>query len=134
MSMLSTSKVWSFILLFFDSGRHTHVQRCNVFVDCPVKITIRPPGGNVSVGTTFTCSADAYPQASYQWTGANGTANNDTFQLNQEGNYTLTCTATNYLSGYPNGRCQDTLTVDGTTYGGKIVIVHISPQMRACGQ
>jgi hypothetical protein len=85
--------------------------------DCPTNVVIRPSGGNIAVGTTFICSADAYPTVTiYEWIAANGSSvgNSNFFTLTEEGDYGITCKVANFLSEGTNNPCWNSTHVTGT--------------------
>jgi PKD repeat protein len=77
----------------------------------------------VPLGTILKCEADAVPPASYQWRLDSiesipvDAASSSEYTLSSPGNYTIECTATNFLTGTGN-ECSSNVSVIVEVYGG----------------
>jgi len=67
--------------------------------DCPSSVTVRPSRGPFKAGDVLTCSADGYPEPSYQWTDSDGVVVSTGPDVNlTNSTFTLNCTATGNLT------------------------------------
>ena len=78
---------------------------------CPTTAAISPPTGPFSAGDILTCSADGYPEPSYEWIDGRGwiVSSKSTVTV-PEGPFNLTCRATGDLPG----SCSASDSVSGT--------------------
>ena len=118
-------------------------------LDCPkhVRVTGAQFGSSVAGGTVLRCAGESHPPPSYLWTNAvdNTTVEGDSFTVDADNDYQLTCTVTNTIT-FANGTNQTCASqayfeVLKGTYTHKVIFTYkegsfvtgSSAQLRLCG-
>jgi len=116
---------WAGLMVLYEPRHQKHLHTyiltyfgCVSIVDCPESVTITPSSGPYTEGNYLTCTADGYPEPSYEWTDETGAVVSSSrttrllaglFNLTctATGNITTPCSASNTISGIGKQQCHE---------------------------